>query len=63
MTAYTLGQLTGIIIKALVVWYIIRRLVKFAQKPTANYCGECGKASKVSPCAVCAGGTRSVALM
>ena len=32
MTAYTLGQLTGIIIKALVVWYIIRRLVKVRSK-------------------------------
>jgi len=56
MTAEMLGRLTGIIIMVFVITYTVRRLWKFAQTPTSNYCGKCGKPSKVSPCAVCAGG-------
>ena len=55
MTAEMLGRLTGIIIMVFVIGYIVRRLLKFAQTPTANYCGKCGKPSKVSLCAVCGG--------
>jgi hypothetical protein len=54
--AHMWGGLTGLVIKVVVIWYLIRCLVKWVKKPTVNYCGECGKKAKASPCAVCVGG-------
>jgi len=58
MNAHMLGELTGLVITVFVIWYVGRRLWKFAKTPTVNYCRECGQKAKASPCAVCVGGTQ-----